>query len=67
MMPTFGKLFVSLLLIGALWWIKRMFQRRFDVTILFTISSTHFSLLRVAIKIIDYFLILQFIVDLYVL
>jgi|GEM_PF-1825238 len=26
-MPTFGMLFVSLLLIGALWWIKEMFGR----------------------------------------
>ena len=27
MMPTFGLLFVSLLLIGALWWVKEMFGR----------------------------------------
>ena len=27
MVPTFGLLFVSLLLIGALWWIKEMFGR----------------------------------------
>lgn len=27
MMPTFGMLFVSLLLIGALWWVKEMFGR----------------------------------------
>ena len=26
-MPTFGMLFASLLLVGALWWMKEMFDR----------------------------------------
>ena len=35
--------------------LQRMFQRRFDVTLLFAVSYVLFSLLRLATKIIDYF------------